>query len=161
MLAYGMGRLGCHLSGDGDWGIDNLMPKPEWLSMLPDWFWAYTYPNNVLNEGIPIAGCMGAHCSQLPNPVFPTPLYEAIVCIGLFGLLWGVRKRFTIPGTFFMFYLFLNGMERFLIEKIRVNTTYSIFDYKITQAELISAAFILVSITGMIVLISKHKKKLA
>jgi prolipoprotein diacylglyceryltransferase len=60
-----------------------------------------------------------------------------------------------------MFYLFLNGMERFLIEKIRVNTTYSIFEYKITQAELISAAFILVSITGMIVLISKHKKKLA
>lgn len=161
MLAYGMGRLGCHLSGDGDWGIDNLMPKPEWLSFMPDWFWAYTYPNNVLNEGIPIAGCMGAHCSQLPNPVFPTPLYEAIVCIGLFGLLWSVRKRFTIPGTFFMFYLFLNGMERFLIEKIRVNTTYSIFEYKITQAELISAAFILVSITGMIVLISKHKKKLA
>jgi prolipoprotein diacylglyceryltransferase len=34
MLAYGMGRLGCHLSGDGDWGIDNLMPKPEWLSAL-------------------------------------------------------------------------------------------------------------------------------
>ncbi len=106
MLAYGMGRLGCHLSGDGDWGIDNLMPKPEWLSAFPDWVWAYSYPNNVLNEGIPIAGCVGAHCNQLPNPVFPTPLYESIICIGLFGLLWGIRKKFTIPGTFFMFYLF-------------------------------------------------------
>ncbi|MFY8191267.1 MAG: prolipoprotein diacylglyceryl transferase, partial [Bacteroidia bacterium] len=136
MLAYGMGRLGCHLSGDGDWGIDNLMPKPEWLSAFPDWVWAYTYPNNVLNEGIPIAGCVGNHCNQLANPVFPTPLYEAVVCIGLFGLLWSVRKRFTIPGTFFMFYLLLNGIERFLIEKIRVNTTYTIFENKITQAEL-------------------------
>jgi len=161
MLAYGMGRLGCHLSGDGDWGIDNLMPKPEWLSAFPDWVWAYSYPNNVLNEGIPIAGCVGAHCNQLPNPVFPTPLYESIICIGLFGLLWGIRKNFTIPGTFFMFYLFLNGIERFLIEKIRVNTTYSIFEYKITQAELISAAFVICSIVGMIWLLSNNKKKLA
>jgi phosphatidylglycerol:prolipoprotein diacylglycerol transferase len=161
MLAYGMGRLGCHLSGDGDWGIDNLMPKPEWLSAFPDWVWAYSYPNNVLNEGIPIAGCVGAHCNQLPNPVFPTPLYESIICIGLFGLLWGIRKKFTIPGTFFMFYLFLNGIERFLIEKIRVNTTYSIFEYKITQAELISAAFVISSIVGMFWLLSNNKKKLA
>lgn len=161
MLAYGMGRLGCHLSGDGDWGIDNLMPKPEWLSAFPDWVWAYSYPNNVLNEGIPISGCVGAHCNQLPNPVFPTPLYESIICIGLFGLLWGIRKKFTIPGTFFMFYLFLNGIERFLIEKIRVNTTYSIFEYKITQAELISAAFVISSIVGMIWLLSNNKKKLA
>ena len=161
MLAYGMGRLGCHLSGDGDWGIDNLMPKPEWLSAFPDWVWAYSYPNNVLNEGIPIAGCLGAHCNQLPNPVFPTPLYESIICIGLFGLLWGIRKKFTIPGTFFMFYLFLNGIERFLIEKIRVNTTYSIFEYKITQAELISAAFVISSIVGMFWLLSNNKKKLA
>jgi prolipoprotein diacylglyceryltransferase len=161
MLAYGMGRLGCHLSGDGDWGIDNLMPKPEWLSAFPDWVWAYSYPNNVLNEGIPIAGCVGAHCNQLPNPVFPTPLYESIICIGLFGLLWGIRKKFTIPGTFFMFYLFLNGIERFLIERIRVNTTYSIFEYKITQAELISAAFVISSIVGMFWLLSNNKKKLA
>jgi prolipoprotein diacylglyceryltransferase len=115
----------------------------------------------VLNEGIPIAGCVGAHCNQLPNPVFPTPLYESIICIGLFGLLWGIRKKFTIPGTFFMFYLFLNGIERFLIEKIRVNTTYSIFEYKITQAELISAAFVISSIVGMFWLLSNNKKKLA
>lgn len=161
MLAYGMGRLGCHLSGDGDWGIDNLMPKPEWLSAFPDWVWAYSYPNNVLSEGIPIAGCAGSHCNQLPNPVFPTPLYESVICIGLFGLLWSTRRRFTIPGTFFMFYLFLNGMERFLIEKIRVNTTYAIFDYKITQAELISAIFVIGSIVGMCWLFYSHKKKMA
>ena len=35
MLAYGVGRIGCHMSGDGDWGIANLNPKPEWLQFLP------------------------------------------------------------------------------------------------------------------------------
>jgi phosphatidylglycerol---prolipoprotein diacylglyceryl transferase len=160
MLSYGMGRIGCHLSGDGDWGIENFMPKPEWLSILPDWFWAYNYPNNVLNEGIPIEGCLGNHCHALPNPVFPTPLYEAITCIGLFGLLWAVRKKFTIPGTLFFFYLLLNGIERFLIEKIRVNTNYHIFGNDITQAELISSAFVLISISALIYL-GLNRKKMA
>ena len=161
MLAYGIGRVGCHLSGDGDWGIDNLSPKPASLSFLPDWAWAYRYPNNVLGEGIPITGCEGQHCNQLLNPVFPTPLYEAIICIGLFLFLWSVRKKFTVPGTFFLFYLLLNGIERFLIEKIRVNTTYKIAGNAITQAEIISFAFIIVSVLGMIYLFKQQNKKLA
>ena len=49
MLAYSVGRIGCHMSGDGDWGIININPKP--FSWLPDWLWAYTYPNNVAIEG--------------------------------------------------------------------------------------------------------------
>ncbi len=46
MLAYGIGRLGCQISGDGDWGIATT-EKPGWLSWLPDWAWSYNYPNNV------------------------------------------------------------------------------------------------------------------
>ena len=47
--------MGCHLSGDGDWGIVNLNPKPELLNfLLPDWMWSYNYPNNVINAGIPM-----------------------------------------------------------------------------------------------------------
>lgn len=155
MLAYGIGRIGCHLSGDGDWGIDNLSPKPEWMAILPDWLWSYQYPNNVINAGIPIEGCTGNHCFKLPNPVFPTPLYEAIVCIGLFGLLWGIRKKITTPGLFFFIYLLLNGIERFLIEKIRVNTTYEIFQKSITQAELISFTLIIISVIAIFILRSK------
>jgi phosphatidylglycerol:prolipoprotein diacylglycerol transferase len=161
MLTYGTGRIGCQLSGDGDWGVDNLAPKPDWLSFLPDWAWAYRYPNNVLNEGVPIPGCEGMHCSQLLNPVYPTALYEAVICILLFVFLWVIRKKFTIPGTFFLFYLLLNGLERFTIEKIRVNTTYHILGKNITQAELISSVFIIGSIVGMVILITKHKEKLA
>jgi prolipoprotein diacylglyceryltransferase len=158
MLSYGIGRIGCHLSGDGDWGIENFIPKPEWLSFMPDWFWAYNYPNNVLNDGIPIAGCVGNHCNALPNGVFPTPLYEAITCISLFLFLWVIRKKFTIPGTFFFFYLLLNGIERFLIEKIRVNTNYHIFGNEITQAEIISSILVLVSISALVYLGLNRKK---
>jgi prolipoprotein diacylglyceryltransferase len=131
------------------------------LSFLPDWAWAYRYPNNVLGEGVPIPGCEGQHCNQLLNPVFPTPLYEAVACIVLFIFLWSIRKRFTIPGTFFLFYLLLNGIERFMIEKIRVNTTYKIMGNGITQAEIISFVFMIGSVLGMIYLYSKHKRKLA
>ena len=48
MIGYAIGRIGCHLSGDGDWGIDNLAPKPNWLSWAPDWIWSYDYPHNVV-----------------------------------------------------------------------------------------------------------------
>jgi prolipoprotein diacylglyceryltransferase len=87
--------------------------------------------------------------------VFPTPLYEAIICIGLFGVLWSIRKMIETPGVFFFMYLLLNGIERFLIEKIRVNTTYEIFEKSITQAELISFTLIVFSVIALIIIKSK------
>lgn len=152
MLAYGTGRLGCQLSGDGDWGIVNNAPKPDWMGFLPDWFWAYNYPNNVVNEGIRIPGCSGMHCSVLAEPVFPTPLYEAIACIGLFFLLWTMRKKITIPGVLFSWYLLFNGIERFFIELIRVNSQYHVAGLSFTQAQLISTIFVLIGIGGIIFL---------
>ncbi|MDG2139720.1 MAG: prolipoprotein diacylglyceryl transferase, partial [Flavobacteriales bacterium] len=80
MLAYGIGRIGCQMSGDGDWGIVNLAPKPDWLSIFPDWVWSYDFPNNVINAGVYIEGCTGRFCSVLPQPVWPTALYEVIMC---------------------------------------------------------------------------------
>jgi prolipoprotein diacylglyceryltransferase len=151
MLAYGTGRVGCHIAGDGDWGIVNKLSKPEWLSAFPDWLWSYTYPHNVLGEGVPIPGCEGSHCMMLPEPVFPTPLYESIICIGLFFVLWQLRKFITVPGILFCVYLILNGVERFFIEKIRVNTQYHIFGHGITQAEIISVCLVLLGVAGLII----------
>jgi phosphatidylglycerol---prolipoprotein diacylglyceryl transferase len=194
MLAYGMGRIGCQVSGDGDWGIINsayqttpdqkliLAQKsfelsvahnsdfyssqfgtlnPPHLSVqapsfLPDWLFAYPYPHNVINEGLRIPQCSEQYCSYLPLPVFPTPIYETVVCLILFALIWSLRKRFTVPGTLFAFYLVLNGIERFFIEKIRVNTKYNIWGFHPTQAEIIS--FLLV-ITGSLLWIYLRKKK--
>ena len=195
MLAYAVGRIGCQVSGDGDWGIlnsayyttsgdgralagpgdftrilgenkDLYLPQFGSLdnvphlsvkapSFLPDWLFAYSYPHNVINEGVRMPNCMGSYCTHLPIPVFPTPFYETTVCLILFFILWALRKKLTIPGTLFAIYLILNGIERFFVEKIRVNSKYDIFGFHPTQAEIIS--FLLV-ISGISLLIALRRK---
>lgn len=149
MIGYAIGRIGCHMSGDGDWGIVNKFDKPNYLGFLPDWFWKYNYPHNVISDGVPIPGCEGKHCFALAEAVFPTPLYESIACILLFFALWIFRKRIKKPGVFFSIYILLNGIERLLIEQIRVNTKYHIASYDITQAEIIATIFIGLGILGI------------
>jgi phosphatidylglycerol:prolipoprotein diacylglycerol transferase len=162
ILAYGIGRIGCQVSGDGDWGIANTAPKPGWLSWLPDWLWAYDYPNNVnydanypqylgeLNDTnvLPITDpnvpCFEGYCTHLDPMVFPTPVYETIMATGIFLFLWMMRKRLAIPGLMFASYLMLNGVERFFIEKIRVNNKFDLLGIQATQAEVIAVLFFLV-----------------
>ena len=157
MLAYGVGRIGCQLSGDGDWGIDNLAPKPEWMSFLPDWMWSFTFPHNVINAGIPIDGCVGSFCYELANPVWPTAFYEVVMGLVIFSFLWAIRKKIRVPGILFCIYLALNGVERFFIEKIRINTEYDILG-GITQAEIISSCLVLIGLVGSIFLVRNFKK---
>lgn len=165
MLAYALGRVGCHMSGDGDWGIVNNAPKPGWMSFLPDWIWAYNYPNNVNQVCNPYTGnealmhsCNWEETPYLIAPVFPTPFYETVVCLLLFGLIWWLRPKFKVAGTLFFFYLMLNGFERFLIEKIRVNSKYNLLGIEITQAEIISFVFIFSGILMMYILNRTYKK---
>jgi phosphatidylglycerol:prolipoprotein diacylglycerol transferase len=154
MLAYGTGRIGCQVSGDGDWGIPNTSPKP--FSWLPDWMWSYNYPNNVNESGVPIPGCVGKYCNELNPPVYPTPFYEVIMGLLLFALLWSVRKKIKTPGRLFALYLMVNGLERFLIEKIRVNTRLDIFGFQPTQAEVISTLLFISGLVLWIMLKRKH-----
>jgi phosphatidylglycerol---prolipoprotein diacylglyceryl transferase len=158
MLAYAIGRIGCQVAGDGDWGIEsNLANKP---SFLPDWMWSYTYPNNVNGEGaIKIAGCEGKYCNELAHGVYPTPFYEVIACTILFFILWSVRKKLKVPGTLFALYLILNGFERFFIEKIRVNTRMNIFGLQPTQAEVISSLLIICGVIIWIVLKRRSRQQ--
>jgi phosphatidylglycerol:prolipoprotein diacylglycerol transferase len=157
MISYGVGRLGCQLSGDGDWGIVNNAPKPGWMSGLPDWMWAFKFPHNVNNEGIPIPGCVGRWCHELPEPVFPTSFYEFLMAAVLFAVLWSMRKRIQIPGLLFSIYLILNGVERFLIEQIRVNSLYSFGGFQVTQAQIISTLLIVTGILGVRYTVNKSK----
>ncbi len=156
MLAYAVGRMGCQVAGDGDWGIVNKHPKP--FSWLPDWAWAYNFPHNVIGEGIQIPNCVGQYCAELPNRVFPTSLYEIITCLLLFAFLWSIRKKIKIPGVLTAIYLIVNGIERFFIELIRVNTKYHFFGINPTQAELIAALLV---ISGIILLIYFTRQKKA
>lgn len=186
MLAYAIGRIGCQVSGDGDWGIPNsayitdanghvqgsdtttfrqavqgnaayfqkefgsldaIHHQPvKAPSFLPEWFVAYAYPHNVNEQGFKISGCEGEFCYALPVPVFPTPIYETLTCLLLFGVLIWYRSRPHVPGQVFAVYLVMNGLERFFIEKIRVNTKYHIFGLEPTQAEIISLALVIAGI---------------
>ena len=159
MIAYGIGRLGCQLSGDGDWGIVNTTAKPSWISFLPDWVWSFKFPHNVISDGVPIPGCVGRHCMELPLPVYPTSLYEAIIAITLFFVLWAMRKRIKIPGLLFCVYLMMNGMERFFIEKIRINNLIQFAGFQFTQAELIASIIFLLGLSGFVYLILNNNKK--
>lgn len=156
MLSYAVGRIGCQMAGDGDWGIVNLAPKPGWLSWAPDWMWAFKYPHNVNAEGVPIAGCLGKYCNELPQPVFPTPFYEVVVCLVLFLIIWAIRNKVTKPGALFGIYLILAGIERFFVELIRVNTKYHLFGISFTQAEMISLFMV---IAGVILLARSENKR--
>jgi len=117
--------------------------KPASLSFLPDFFFAYSYPHNVVNDGIQLQGCNGEYCSALPVGVYPTPLYEILVCGLFFIVLMAIRKKVTTPGVIFGIYLILNGVERFFVEKIRVNTKYDIFGFHPTQAEIIASLLVI------------------
>ena len=199
MLGYAIGRIGCQISGDGDWGILNssyistplgkislasntdfrmqmghnmdyylslnkTLDQVRYVSVqsfwhLPDWLFAYNFPHNVISEGVHISGCDGAqYCNQLPIPVFPTALYETIICTILFFILWAFRKKLKNAGQITGLYLIFNGLERFFIEKIRVNTRYESLPFQPTQAELISSIMILSGIIFFVV-VSRQKKE--
>lgn len=159
ILAYAVGRIGCQTAGDGCWGIVNTLSKPEWLAFLPNWMWAFDYPHNVINEGIRMEDCAGDHCYQLAQPVFPTPFYETLMGLILFTVLWSIRKRFIAPGMVFAIYLMMNGVERFLIEKIRVNPRYDFLGMHPTQAEVIAMIIFIVGLLGLWYFRYRYRKK--
>jgi phosphatidylglycerol:prolipoprotein diacylglycerol transferase len=157
MLAYAVGRIGCQMSGDGDWGIPStLASRPHWLSWTPDWMWSFNFPHNVngVDHDNHIADCVGKYCYALKEAVYPTSFYECVVCLILFFFLWQIRGRVKGAGVLFGIYLILNGVERFLIELIRVNTKYHVAGIPFTQAEMIS----LILILGGIVLIVNGRR---
>jgi prolipoprotein diacylglyceryl transferase len=148
LFAYAAGRIGCHISGDGDWGIVNSAPNP--FAWLPDWMWSYQYPHNVVNAGVSIPGCVGNYCNQLPEGVYPTTFYEVIIMFLLFLIVWMVRKKITQPGIITGIYFIFAGGERFFIEKIRVNNKYTFLPFQPTQAELISVILIILGIVFLV-----------
>ena len=90
---YAIGRIGCQLAGDGDYGIPWNGP------------WAMAYPHGTV---------------PTTQQVHPTPVYETIAMLLVAALLWRWRYRWQ-PGTLFAVYLILAGLERFLVEFIRRN----------------------------------------
>ncbi len=165
ILGYGTGRIGCQLSGDGDWGIpvkgvtkagvEYAYNQPSWL---PDFLWSQTYPHNIAGDGIMIPDCTYNYCNVLPTGVFPTPLYEIILSVTIFAILWLLRKRLKTAGTLFFVFMILDGFERYFIEKIRVNIQYEKFGFHFTQAQFIAIGMIILGVIGIIWRMQAAKK---
>lgn len=156
-----VGRLGCHLAGDGCWGIPSNSTQPSWW-VFPDWLWENHYPRNVINSGVPIDGCSWKYCMGLSEGVYPTSIYEIAMFALILAILWGIRKSITTGGVLFCIYLMLNGMERYLIENIRVNRQYDLLGLDLTQAQIIAISLSLIGSIGWVFLSfqyrAKHKK---
>ena len=136
MLAYGIGRIGCHLAGDGDWGIPaNPDAKP---GFVPNWLWGETYPDNILGVTLPESG------------VYPTSVYEFVMATILFATLWSLRNHPFKAGWLTSLSLLFFGVERLLIEQIRVNNVFDVFGLELTQAEMISIFMIVAGIVGLL-----------
>lgn len=147
MIAYGIGRIGCYLAGDGDWGTcSSLADKPAWL---PRFLWSETFPRNILGVD-PVAfnaEVRGEACAvAAPTGVFPTMLYEFAMTALLFGALWLVRKHPYRAGWLCSLYLVMNGLERFLIEIIRVNP---IVFAGLSQSQLIALGLVAAGLVGL------------
>jgi len=98
VLGHGIGRLGCLLAGDGDWGTVTDLP------------WGMAYPNAIIGWDYP----PGVY-------VHPAPIYEFLAYTAIFGFLWAIRRRDFPPGTLIWLFLVLSPLARFLIEFIRIN----------------------------------------
>lgn len=141
MIGYAIGRIGCQVAGDGDWGImANMALKPSWL---PTGLWAQIYQNNIVGEVIPLPG------------VYPTPMYETAMALLCFGVLWAIRKHPFRAGWLFAVYLVLAGVERLLIEQIRVNPVLDVFGIMATQAQMIAVTLIVLGVIGSFALARK------
>ncbi|MDY6932835.1 MAG: prolipoprotein diacylglyceryl transferase [Spirochaetota bacterium] len=115
-LGYCFGRLGCHVAGDGCYGLDTVS------------FWGTAYPNGIVPTTM---------------TVLPTPLFESFFSFLLVGLLLAFRKRGLPTGRLFSIYLMLSASARFMVEFIRrCPETF----LNLTQAQLTAILFILIGI---------------
>ena len=121
-LGYAIGRLGCHVSGDGCYGIETSS------------FLGIPYPNGIIPS---------------TASVFPTPLFESMFSFILVIALLQIRKRELSPGLLFFIYFMLNGIARFNVEFIRRNPVMA---FGLTQAQVIALGFFLTGLLGIILI---------
>ncbi len=115
LLGYGIGRIGCFLAGDGDYGPPSDVP------------WAMAFPNGIVPTSV---------------RVHPTPLYETAMSLAAFGSLWSIRKkREQTPGWLAGAALILAGIERFIAEVFRLNVPVL---GGLTEAQITSIVFVAV-----------------
>jgi len=164
IIAYGVGRLGCHFSGDGDYGYPTTLPwgtiyaqgtaKPtyaleQYFLRNPEEakFWHYD-SLKAIPGGTDKLGIRYSRFDAV-TPLHPAPVYELLLGIVGFVILWILRKRNFPDGRIFMIYLMLASLFRFAIEWIRLNPRLML---GLSEAQLISIVLFLVGLGGTVIL---------
>lgn len=139
LLGRGIGRLGCHLSGDGDYGLPTTLP------------WGTDYSRGVY----PPSAALARHpelTQRFPGgvapdnlPMHPTGVYEFLLCALLFVLIWKYRSRLVVDGQTFMLFFVAIGVVRFGLEFIALTRPIAI---GLTEAQLISLGLIVIGAIG-------------
>ncbi|MFZ0887570.1 MAG: prolipoprotein diacylglyceryl transferase [Candidatus Binataceae bacterium] len=140
-LGQGIGRIGCQLAGDGDWGLPSKLP------------WAMAYPRAIVGWNPQTVLTLDSHGSLVSGfypgvRVHPAPIYETILYLGVFAVLWSLRKKLHVDGRLFYLYLILAGASRFLVEFIRVNPRVML---GLSEAQLIAIAMMTIGLSAYLV----------
>jgi phosphatidylglycerol:prolipoprotein diacylglycerol transferase len=146
-VIYGFGRIGCHLAGDGCYGIPTELP------------WGTNYENGTMP---PSVMCRNTEIVEaypdgiVPDntPLHPTSVYEAVVAFVIFFILWKSRKKGWAHGKLFMLYLLLSSAARFLVEFIRLNPRIL---FGLSEAQLIALVIGTIGVFGFYKLSNKPK----
>jgi phosphatidylglycerol:prolipoprotein diacylglycerol transferase len=169
ILAYGIGRIGCQLAGDGDYGIPTSL------------FWGTNFANGTVkpadvlkqyyidNPALAVRDNFHDLSSRFVRSdqygiitkfdevirLHPTPVYEFLICTVIFFILWYLRKKDWTDGKLFMLYLIFAGVERFSVEFLRLNPHLL---FGLSEAQLISIILIIIGTAGFVYL-DKNKDK--
>ncbi len=144
-IGQAIGRQGCQLAGDGDWGLPSTMP------------WAMAYPRAIVGWNSETVLKLDEYYRLVSGyfpgvRVHPAPVYETILYLGVFTILWSMRKTSYPPGRLIYWYLVLAGGSRFFVEFVRINPR--VF-YMFSEAQLI--AFAMVVVGGIALILTREK----
>jgi phosphatidylglycerol:prolipoprotein diacylglycerol transferase len=144
-IGQAIGRIGCQLAGDGDWGLPSTLP------------WAMSYPKAIVGWNSESVLKLDDHYRLVSGyfdgvRVHPAPIYETFLYLGVFAILWSMRKR-APAGHLIFWYLVLAGAARFIVEFVRINPR--VF-HGLSEAQLIALAMI---VLGAIALALTGKSK--
>jgi phosphatidylglycerol:prolipoprotein diacylglycerol transferase len=144
-IGQAIGRMGCQLAGDGDWGLVSNAP------------WAMAYPRAIVGWNSETVLKLDDHYRLVSGyfpgvRVHPAPIYETTLYLVVFAILWSMRKTSYPPGRVMYWYLVLAGASRFVVEFVRINPR--VF-YGLSEAQLIAIAMMIV---GSVALLVTQKK---
>ncbi|MGH7899677.1 MAG: prolipoprotein diacylglyceryl transferase [Candidatus Binatia bacterium] len=120
-IGQAIGRIGCQVAGDGDWGKPSTLP------------WAMAYPNAIVGW----SSWLRENGLPPDTRVHPAPVYETLAYSAIFCLLWRLRARRLEDGSILWLYLALTSVARFAIEAVRVEPVVAA---GLTQAQWIAIA---------------------